>query len=111
LPNSRDCHRRSNIQTRRAITGRLHLCRLRRRSSDRFTKLEVQRAFLAGVSHGYRLGRKETKRDVEDLWEELKEAHDAVRAELTRRQATDDVGSGGELERDPETRLARRRGN
>jgi hypothetical protein len=34
-----------------------------------------------------------------------------VSAELTRRQATDDVGSGGEIERDPETRLARRRGN
>jgi hypothetical protein len=26
----------------------------------------IQRAFLAGVRHGYRLGRKETKRDVED---------------------------------------------
>jgi hypothetical protein len=47
----------------------------------------IQRAFLAGVRHGYRLDRKETKRDVEDLVEELKDTHAEVCAELARRQA------------------------
>jgi hypothetical protein len=69
----------------------------------------VQRAFLEGVKYGYRLAAEETRRDVEDLVQKLKDTNAEVRAELTsvrnERARCHAIESAGNAEHDPETRL------
>ena len=63
---------------------------------------DVQRAFLAGVRYGYQLGRKETRRNVDDLIGELKDSNAEVRTELARLRAIKNIV---DTERDPDARL------
>jgi polyhydroxyalkanoate synthesis regulator phasin len=62
----------------------------------------VKRAFLEGVKYGYRLAADETRRDVEDLIDQLRDAHDEVRAELALMCAIKNII---DTERDPDAAL------
>jgi hypothetical protein len=70
---------------------------------------DVQLAFLAGLKCGYQIAAKETRHDVEDLVQELKDANAEIRAELAsirnanaRCQAIENAVNA---ERGPEKRL------
>jgi hypothetical protein len=52
---------------------------------------KIQRAFLAGVRYGYRRGRKETGRSIDELVEELEEPHTEIRTEMADDEAVPDI--------------------
>jgi hypothetical protein len=70
---------------------------------------DVQLAFLVGLKCGYQIAAKETRRDVEDLVQELKDANAEIRAELAfirnARARCDAIENAIHAEREPETRL------
>jgi hypothetical protein len=47
----------------------------------------VERAFLVGVKYNYRLAAEETRRDVEDLMNEMRAELHVVRSARARQQA------------------------
>jgi hypothetical protein len=70
---------------------------------------DAQLGFLVGLNYGYQIAAKETRRDVEDLVQELKDANAEIRAELAfirnARARCQAMENAGNAERDPETRL------
>jgi hypothetical protein len=69
---------------------------------------DVQVGILIGLQYGYQIAAKETRRDVEDLVQELKDANAEIRAELAlirnARARCQAMESAGNAEHDPETR-------